>query len=138
MTSNKPQTAAAPRVPDLSLDVEYRYRVNRAFDTMAKWDLGTQEQAALLGQPFTSELEDKVRLVPDVLLGGNQDLLARCEHIYHIGLQLDLLFPKDDDLAKRWMRQPNRAFAGRRPLDLATEQGVDTLKAIKTYLVNAC
>jgi uncharacterized protein (DUF2384 family) len=71
------------------------------------------------------------------LAKATPDLLDRSDHLSWISRQLDGLFPKDRDLANRWMTQPNRAFDGRRPVDVAIEKGLDGLKTIKAYLATA-
>lgn len=137
MTSSKAQTAASPPASGLFAEAEYRHKTNRALDAMAQWSLDTKEQAALLGLARVLESHALWREVTEDLLPGNPDLLERCELISLIWMHLELLFPKDPDLARRWMLQPNRAFEGRRPVDLAIEKGPDGLKTIKAYLATA-
>ena len=48
-------------------------------------------------------------------------------------VEMRLLFPRDRDLAYRWMTQPNRRF-GTRPVDLVIEHGFEGLLSVRRYL----
>jgi len=96
------------------------------------WRLSAAEQAELLGLSAASR-STLARYRSGEPLADSRDLLDRAGHLLGIHKSLRLLFPRDRDLAYRWMTQPNRRL-GRRPLDLVLEHGFEGLLALRRYL----
>ncbi len=98
-----------------------------------RWGLPRSDQATLLGlSPRSrSTLNRYQRGKP---LAENQDLLDRVSHLLAIHKALRILFPQNRDLAYRWVRMPNRQFAGRTPLDVMRDGGFLGLVAVRRYL----
>lgn len=72
----------------------------------------------------------------DCLLGAT-DQAARVGLVLNIHKHLRVLFPMNLDLAQGWMCSENRAFHGRRPLDVALDRGLPGLEAVQAYLSHA-
>lgn len=96
------------------------------------WQLSTAEQAAVLGLSAGSR-STLARYRHGEPLADSRDLLDRAGHLLGIHKSLRLLFPRDRDLAYRWMTQPNRRL-GARPVDLVLEHGFEGLLAVRRYL----
>jgi hypothetical protein len=96
------------------------------------WQLSGVEQAEVLGLSGGSRTT-LARYRNGEPLADNRDLLDRAGHLLGIHKSLRLLFPRDRDLAYRWMTQPNRRF-GARPVDLVIEHGFEGLLAVRRYL----
>ena len=103
--------------------------VARLFD---HWNLSAVEQAELLGLSAGSR-STLVRYRGGEPLADSRDLLDRVGHLLGIHKSLRILFPRDRDLAYRWMTQHNRRF-GARPVDVVVEHGFEGLLAIRRYL----
>ncbi len=99
---------------------------------LALWDLPTEAQSALLGlSPDSRTALSRYR--KGAPLADNRDLLDRAGHLLGIHKSLRILFPRDPDLAYRWMTQQNRRF-GARPVDVVVKHGFEGLLAIRRYL----
>jgi len=96
------------------------------------WELSAAEQAALLGLS-PDHRSTLARYRKGEPLAENRDLLDRAGHLLGIHKSLRILFPRDRDLAYRWMSTVNRRM-GARPVDLASERGFEGLLAIRRYL----
>ena len=96
--------------------------VLRVFDL---WQLSREDQAVLLGGVDPGELEKT--------LAENSILQGRVESLLQIYAWLRVIFPRNPDMAHRWVKQPNRRFEGRQPLEIMKE-GVEGLQSIRRYL----
>jgi Antitoxin Xre/MbcA/ParS C-terminal toxin-binding domain/Antitoxin Xre-like helix-turn-helix domain len=96
------------------------------------WQLTASEQAEVLGLSPGSRTT-LARYRGGEPFADNRDLLDRAGHLLGIHKSLRLLFPRDRDLAYRWMTQPNRRF-GTRPVDLIIEHGFEGLLSVRRYL----
>ena len=96
------------------------------------WQLTASEQAEVLGLSPGSRTT-LARYRGGEPFADNRDLLDRAGHLLGIHKSLRLLFPRDRDLAYRWMTQPNRRF-GTRPVDLVIEHGFEGLLSVRRYL----
>jgi hypothetical protein len=96
------------------------------------WNLTAMEQAEVLGLS-TGSRSTLGRYRGGEPLADSRDLLDRAGHLLGIHKSLRLLFPRDRDLAYRWMTQPNRRL-GARPVDLILEHGFEGLLAVRRYL----
>ena len=123
--------------PEPAIDVkttrEARERLARLVTRLFEhWQLSTTEQAALLGlSPDNRSTLSRYRKGEP--LADSRDLLDRAGHLLGIHKSLRILFPRDRDLAYRWMTTPNRRLAAR-PVDVVVERGFEGLLALRRYL----
>jgi len=96
------------------------------------WKLSTTEQAALLGLSLENR-STLSRYRKGEPLADSRDLLDRAGHLLGIHKSLRIIFPRDRDLAYRWMTSPNRRLAAR-PVDIVIERGFEGLLALRRYL----
>lgn len=100
------------------------------------WQLSSDEQLAMLGlEPGSRASLARYRKGEPLSL--SRDLLERAGHLLAIHKNLRLLFPENRDLAYRWMSVPNRAFEGRRPVDVVIDHGFTGLLMVRAYLDRA-
>jgi len=122
--------------PEPAIDVktrEARERLARLVTRLFEhWQLSTTEQAALLGlSPDNRSTLSRYRKGEP--LADSRDLLDRAGHLLGIHKSLRILFPRDRDLAYRWMTTPNRRL-GARPVDIVVARGFEGLIALRRYL----
>ena len=100
------------------------------------WGLGTEDQAAMLGLAPRSRaaLANYRRGKP---IGNSRDQYERVGHLLGIHKNLRLLFPKDRELAYRWMTTRNKAFGNRTPVEVVREWGFAGLLMVRAYLDRA-
>jgi hypothetical protein len=103
--------------------------VTRLFD---HWGLRPSEQAGVLGLS-PSNRASIARYRNGEPLADNRDLLDRVGALLGIHKTLRIIFPRDRDLAYRWMTTFNRRLAAR-PLDIVLERGFEGLLAVRRYL----
>jgi hypothetical protein len=124
--------APSPRVDPRTRDSRIRLArmIARLF---AHWGLSSGDQAALLGLSSDSR-STLARYRRGEPLADSADLLGRVGHLLGIHKALRILFPRDRDLAYRWVTAPNRRFDGRTPLTLMREHGYEGILAVRRYL----
>ena len=107
--------------------------VMRLFD---QWKLGSADQATLLGLAKGNRAS-LVRYRRGEPIGTRRDQFERVGHLLAVHNALRLLFPKNTELANRWMSTRNRAFEQRTPVELVREQGFAGLLMVRSYLEHA-
>ncbi len=100
------------------------------------WRLSTEDQAALLGLAASNRAA-LGRYKRGEALGGGRDQLERVGHLLGIHKSLRLLFPRNRDLAYRWMTTRNRAFDNRTPIEVVKDEGFAGLLMVRGYLDRA-
>jgi hypothetical protein len=103
--------------------------ITRLFD---HWQLPLTEQAALLGLSMSNRAS-VARYRRGEPLADSRDLLDRVSCLLGIHKALRILFPRDRDLAYRWITTENRRF-GVRPIDIALKHGFEGLLMLRRYL----
>ena len=121
-------------VPDLSR-LKTRERLSQSavdglFAIAEKWRISPETVGDLLGGMPRSSVY-KLRTAAGTL---RQDELTRISYIVGIYKALHILLP--DDLADRWMAQPNDSFlfAGQSPLEYVLRGGIPGLRQVRSYL----
>jgi uncharacterized protein (DUF2384 family) len=120
--------------PDLS-KLETRERLSQSsvdglFAIADKWNLTVERVGELLGGVPRSTIY-KMKTAAGTL---RQDELTRISYIVGIYKALYILLP--EELADRWMIQPNDnlLFGGQAPLDYAIRNGIPGLQQIRSLL----
>lgn len=119
-------------LPDLtSADVRKRlaHVIMELFD---RWDLGTSEQALLLGYSPPARMT-LARYRKGMPIDNKRDLIGRIGHLLGIHKTLRSIFPHDLDLAYKWVTTPSRRFGWKKPLEIMTT-GYEGLLAVRRYL----
>jgi uncharacterized protein (DUF2384 family) len=123
--------------PDFS-KLETRERLSQSavdglFAICEKWGLPLERVGDLLGGIPRSSLY-KLRTAAGTL---SQDELTRISYVVGIYKALNILLP--EELADRWMTQPNDyfLFGGQPPLDYAVQAGIPGLQQLRSYLDHA-
>jgi hypothetical protein len=100
------------------------------------WGLSTEDQAALLGLAANNRAA-LGRYRKGEPIGSTRDQYERVGHLLGIHKNLRLLFPRNIDLAYRWMSARNKAFDNLSPVDVIKEYGFAGLLMVRSYLDRA-
>lgn len=100
------------------------------------WELNTEDQAALLGIAAGNRAALS-RYRKGEPIGTSRDQYERVGHLLGIHKNLRLLFPRNRNLAYRWMTTRNRAFDNLTPVEVVKEWGFAGLLAVRAYLDRA-
>lgn len=100
------------------------------------WKLSTEDQATLLGIA-TSNRAALSNYRSGKPIGTSRDQYERVGHLLGIHKNLRLLFPKNRDLAYRWMSTRNKAFDNLTPVEVVKEWGFAGLLMVRGYLDRA-
>ena len=119
--------------PDLSRR-ETRERLSQSalegfFAILDKWGISMEQAGVLLGERLRSSVY-KLKTVPSTL---RSDELLRISYLIGIYKALHILLP--DDLADKWMTQPNDnpLFRGQPPLDYIL-RGIPAMQQVRSLL----
>jgi hypothetical protein len=100
------------------------------------WNLTTEEQAALLGLAAANR-SALTRYRKGEPIGTSRDQYERVGHLLAIHKNLRLLFPKNRELAYRWISTRNKAFDNLTPVEVIREWGFAGLLMVRSYLDRA-
>lgn len=100
------------------------------------WKLTTEDQAALLGIASGNRAA-LTRYRKGEPIGTSRDQYERVGHLLGIHKNLRLLFPRNRDLAYRWMTTRNKAFDNLTPVEIIREWGFAGLLMVRGYLDRA-
>jgi hypothetical protein len=97
------------------------------------WNLTTEEQSALSGlAPANRSALTRYRKGESI--GTSRDQYERVGHLLAIHKNLRLLFPKNRELAYRWISSRNKAFDNLTPVEVIREWGFAGLLMVRSYL----
>lgn len=104
--------------------------VMRLFDA---WELGPADRLTLLGlsEGNRSALSRYSHGEP---LASSRDLLDRAGHLLGIHKSLELLYPHNPEIVKRWMSSANRKFHDAKPVDVVRQFGLPGLTMVRGTL----
>lgn len=100
------------------------------------WNLSAADRTALLGLSPRSR-SSLSRFRHGAAIGVRRDQYDRVSLLLGIHTRLRVLFPRNRDLAYRWMTVHNRAFDGRTPVEVVREMGMCGLHWVRGYLERA-
>ncbi len=114
-------------------EAERRALARQVVKLLELWNLDKAMACEMLGLSANTRTTLN-RYAQGAPLADQRDLLDRVGNLLGIHKSLRLLFPHNRDLAYRWPTTPNRALAGRRPVDIIAEEGLPGLVALRGYL----
>lgn len=130
LAAQEPQHGTIP-------DEEERARLARmVIELFRHWQLNTSDQLMLLGHSETNR-PLLTRYASGAPLARSRDLIDRVGLLLGIHKNLRLLLPEQPELAYQWMSRENRAFDGKRPVDVVRERGLIGLYYLRSYLDRA-
>ena len=97
------------------------------------WQLSPNQQLSLLGLPPDNPTCPHKYLCGRPL-NNDHDKLERASALLSIHKSLRLLFPRNRNLAYRWIQQPNRAFEGQTPIEVIERNGMQGMYMVLRYL----
>ena len=100
------------------------------------WNLTTEDQALLLGLA-SSNRSALSRYRKGEPIGASRDQYDRVGHLLAIHKNLRWLFPKNRELAYRWISTRNKAFDNLTPVEVIKEWGFAGLLLVRSYLDHA-
>ena len=126
--------AEVPGVPPLH-DEQVRKDLARVVMALfARWNLGTEQQLALLGlSPESRRLLAQYRS-GDKPLPGGRDSLDRAGYLMGIHKGLHLLFPEDEALRYGWVHLRNAMLDGDAPLQVMLRDGLVGLARVARFV----
>lgn len=106
------------------------------FRLFEMWDLDTPQQAILLGMRSTSTI---YRWRKQGAKRLRTETLERISHLFGIHKRLRLLFYRNPELGRSWVRTPNKApcFGGSPPIDIMLRGRMSDFELVRRYLEDA-
>jgi hypothetical protein len=100
------------------------------FGIMSLWRIPQDDARRILGEPPVDKFE---RWQHGDAVDVPQDTLRRIGYVAGIFKALQITY-SDTTYADKWVRRPNRHFAGQSPLDRMLAGDVTDLAAVRTYV----
>lgn len=98
------------------------------------WGMSARQQACLLDLPPRTPTRALRRYREDTPFPQTDEVDIRLEHIVGIADALRTTYPHNPPMGKLWMKQPNRRFQERSPLNVMVEDGLDGIMKVRTHL----
>jgi len=98
------------------------------------WGAKDSEQVAILGLPKGTPSRAVRRYRQDTPLPDDDAVMERVEHVVGIAEALRTTYPRNVHMGPRWMREPNRRFGHRSPLEAILDDGLGGLIAVRAHL----
>jgi hypothetical protein len=104
--------------------------ITRLFDL---WDLNTADRLTLLGLAEGNRAA-LARYAHGEPLARSRDMLDRAGHLLGIYKSLQLLYPHNTEIVKRWMSSTNRKFHDTTPVEVVRRFGLPGLTMVRGTL----
>lgn len=101
---------------------------------MDDWGLQAGKMMAILNMPESIKVRSFARYGDDEPFPDDPQVMKRAYYLLRIADALRTTYPRSPHMGKRWMRQVNRRFGKRSPLDLIVERGETGLVAVLSEL----
>jgi hypothetical protein len=99
-----------------------------------KWGLCANDQLKLLSLPDKTPSRMLRRFRDDTPFPDTKEVNERVEHIIGIADALRTSYPHNPSMGLVWMRQKNKRFQRRAPVNVMVEDGLDGIVAVRSHL----
>ncbi len=99
-----------------------------------KWGLCANDQLKLLSLPEKTPSRMLRRFRDDTPFPDIKEVNERVEHIIGIADALRTSYPHNPSMGLVWMRQKNKRFQRRAPVNVMVEDGLDGIVAVRSHL----
>ena len=113
---------------------EFMYITKTVMKVLDSWNLTTEQTVQILGlskQTRKREL-DKYRTLK--AFPYNSSLTLRLSHIMGISDALRTTFPRNINMAEKWLKTKHRRFENLTPLEVIINEGVNGLSKVRSEL----
>jgi len=118
-----------------SLTEQERLDLGRmVINVLEDWGISSADQLVILAVPGIASGRHLRRYQDDTPLPDDPDLLKRVEHLLGIADALRTTFPRNEQIAIIWLKQPCKRLRRRRPVDIMLEDGLSGLITVRTHL----
>lgn len=102
---------------------------------LESWDIPTQDMQSMLCLPetFRARMFNKLREGNEVL-PDDEKVLRRAGYLLRISDALRTTYPRNPEMAGRWIRMRHRRFRHKTPLDMILKEGETGLIAVLSEL----
>ncbi|QEP43865.1 DUF2384 domain-containing protein [Ectothiorhodospiraceae bacterium BW-2] len=104
-------------------------------DILSRWHIRESDQIVLLGLPdetkprYLTQLRQGSKPIPD-----DERVIDRAKHILGIQESLDVLFPMNPNMPRFWIRNKNKLFRRKVPLEMMLNDGLNGMDKIWSML----
>ena len=115
-------------------DDEFMYITKTVMKVLDTWNLTTEQSVQVLGlSPQTKKRQlDKYRSLK--AFPNDDVIIKRLSHIVGISDALRTTFPRNLNMAEKWMKTNHRRFDNKTPLSVILEEGVNGLCKVRSEL----
>lgn len=118
-----------------SMNDEQRVRLTHdCLSLMAEWGVDLEKTAAILGFPESTRSRQIRRHFEGYAFPDDPVVVERARRVVYLGDVLRTTYPTNQRMPAYWMRQPNKRFDGRTPLERISDGDEDALVAVISLL----
>jgi hypothetical protein len=114
-------TDPAPFSPTQAADADRRMLAKATVRLFELWNLTDEQAAALLGA------DARAAVLTELRTGGSlppqQELIERARALLRIHRYLQLLLPRNPQVAAKWMQAPDERLSGKTPIEILRSGG---------------
>ncbi|KAA3625511.1 MAG: DUF2384 domain-containing protein [Proteobacteria bacterium] len=101
---------------------------------MAEWGVELERAASILGFPKNTRIRQIRRYFEGYAFPDDPVVIERARRVIHLGDALRTTYPTNRRMPAYWMRQPNKRFSGRTPLERLGDGDDNALVAVISVL----
>ena len=115
-------------------DEEFMYITKTVMKVLDAWNLTTEQAVQVLGLPVQTKKRqlDKYRTLK--ALPSDALIIKRLSHIVGISDALRTTFPRNLNMAEKWIKTNHRRFDNKTPLSVILEEGINGLCKVRSEL----
>jgi hypothetical protein len=115
-------------------DEEFMYITKTVMKVLDAWNLTTEQAVQVLGLPVQTKKRqlDKYRTLK--AFPNDAAIIKRLSHIVGISDALRTTFPRNLNMAEKWIKTNHRRFDNKTPLSVILEEGINGLCKVRSEL----
>ena len=115
-------------------DEEFLYITKTVMNVLDSWNLSTEETVNVLGLSIQTRKRqlDKYRTLK--AFPKDDLIIKRLSHIVGISDALRTTFPRNKNMAEKWLRTQHRRFSNETPLKIILDEGLEGLCKVRSEL----
>ncbi len=118
-----------------ALELEKQLLVTRAvMSVLDSWEVNAAQCFQILSLPESIPTRMLRRYRDDTPFPENEEVSKRVDHVIGIAEALRTTYPRNSQMAARWMCRPHRRFNKKSPLSVILKDGLNGLVHVRTEL----
>ena len=113
---------------------EFMYITNTVMKVLDSWNLTTEQSVSVLGLSKQTKKRQLDKYKSMRAFPKDDLIIKRLSHIVGISDALRTTFPRNLNMAEKWLKTQHRRFDNKMPLAIILEEGINGLSKVRSEL----